>query len=339
MCGVRALSVAWVLGVTGCLGCPVPVDTSPIGYRCASDPECGGLVCRNGFCAERGPSDGGGGGAGGGSGGGGGGTPGGSDGGYYLDGGPLRAVMYRIDFPEQWAKDAGTPLELGRYDNNSGMPALGEHLKQLKYARQSIGVVRWNPSWTPRMEALLTASDGQSDVRWAVEDTLEFDSSSTDGAKIAPRLALIAALATHPSYLKIDGRFVVFAKTKHNHCDTPARWAAGNDAGAFLLIGVDPADPLSCSDPQWRWYQVVEGVSYFALPGHSAVANPSTDAGTRDPEAFRAAVKKMVSSQARVQLINSFNDWAGGSASESSLEFQTDSGFGAFLDVLHDELP
>jgi hypothetical protein len=47
----------------------------------------------------------------------------------------------------------------------------------------------------------------------------------------------------------------------------------------------------------------------------------------------------MVASGTRNQFVISFNEWGEASSIESATEWATPSGFGAYLDVLHDLLP
>jgi hypothetical protein len=47
----------------------------------------------------------------------------------------------------------------------------------------------------------------------------------------------------------------------------------------------------------------------------------------------------MLASNARWQLVLSFNEWPEGTSVESAREWATPSGHGAYLDVLHELLP
>jgi len=47
----------------------------------------------------------------------------------------------------------------------------------------------------------------------------------------------------------------------------------------------------------------------------------------------------MVASNAVWQLVLSFNEWPEGTSVESAREWETPSGFGAYLDALHELLP
>jgi hypothetical protein len=47
----------------------------------------------------------------------------------------------------------------------------------------------------------------------------------------------------------------------------------------------------------------------------------------------------MVASNARWQLVLTFNEWPEGTSIESAHEWASPSGYGVYLDVLHDVLP
>ena len=59
----------------------------------------------------------------------------------------------------------------------------------------------------------------------------------------------------------------------------------------------------------------------------------------RDLGRWRADVADMVASNARWQLVLSFNEWPEGTSVESAREWATPSGYGAYLDVLHELVP
>jgi hypothetical protein len=47
----------------------------------------------------------------------------------------------------------------------------------------------------------------------------------------------------------------------------------------------------------------------------------------------------MVASRAEWQLVETFNEWPEGTAVESAREWASPSGFGTYLDAMHDVLP
>jgi hypothetical protein len=73
-------------------------------------------------------------------------------------------------------------------------------------------------------------------------------------------------------------------------------------------------------------------------PGFDEAGSPAPRLA-RDPARWRDDVAAMVASGARWQLVLSFNEWAEGTSVESAAEWATPSGFGTYLDVLHEVLP
>ena len=59
----------------------------------------------------------------------------------------------------------------------------------------------------------------------------------------------------------------------------------------------------------------------------------------RDLGRWRQDITDMLASQARWQLVISFNEWPEGTSVESAQEWATPSGYGAYLDALHELLP
>ena len=54
-------------------------------------------------------------------------------------------------------------------------------------------------------------------------------------------------------------------------------------------------------------------------------------------DAFRQAVVDMDASAEPWQLVTTFNEWGEGTAVEPAREWQSASGYGAYLDALHNE--
>ena len=59
----------------------------------------------------------------------------------------------------------------------------------------------------------------------------------------------------------------------------------------------------------------------------------------RDLAQWRQTITDMAASGAPWQLVISFNEWPEGTSVESAREWATPSGYGAYVDALHDELP
>ena len=59
----------------------------------------------------------------------------------------------------------------------------------------------------------------------------------------------------------------------------------------------------------------------------------------RDPAQWRRSIADMVASDAPWQLVISFNEWPEGTSVESARDWSSASGYGGYVDALHDELP
>jgi hypothetical protein len=72
-------------------------------------------------------------------------------------------------------------------------------------------------------------------------------------------------------------------------------------------------------------------------PGFDEPSEPAVRLA-RDLTRWREDVAAMIASGARWQLVLTFNEWPEGTSVESAREWATPSGFGAYLDVLHELL-
>jgi hypothetical protein len=69
-------------------------------------------------------------------------------------------------------------------------------------------------------------------------------------------------------------------------------------------------------------------------PGFDEAREPAPRL-TRDLGRWQHDISDMVASNAPWQLVISFNEWPEGTAVEDASEWQTPSGYGAYLDALH----
>ena len=75
------------------------------------------------------------------------------------------------------------------------------------------------------------------------------------------------------------------------------------------------------------------------MPPPSADRAPINLCGRSELARWRADVTDMVASNAEWQLVLTFNEWREGTSVESAREWETPSGYGAYLDTLHELLP
>ena len=124
------------------------------------------------------------------------------------------------------------------------------------------------------------------------------------------------------------------------------RWRDANaTVGAYLVLKAFPGYRDCAAQPDaWHQYsgdQAEYGLlpdSFMIAPGFDEVQEPQPRL-PRDLERWRQDISDMVASQARWQLVISFNEWPEGTSVESGQEWATPSGYGAYLDALHDGIP
>jgi hypothetical protein len=124
-----------------------------------------------------------------------------------------------------------------------------------------------------------------------------------------------------------------------------ARWRQANAAignAAYIDLKVFPGYRSSTNQPQ-AWHQYSPALAEDARAGWSFAVSPgffkaseSTPRLDRDLSRWTTNVSDMVASRAPWQLITSFNEWGEGTAVEPATQWSTPSGYGAYLDVLHE---
>ena len=157
------------------------------------------------------------------------------------------------------------------------------------------------------------------------------------------RVRALARLRSSPGYLRIGARPVVFVQRKASRrsCAEVRHWRAAAQ-GWWLAMAAFPgyarchasADAWFRDTPVTRGAQL--GESFLIRPGYwpTKARKPVV---TRSIASWRRSIQMMVASHRPLQLIDSFNDWARGSAVAASRSWSSASGFGAYLDALHDQ--
>jgi hypothetical protein len=265
---------------------------------------------------------------------------------------PIRAAFYYPWFPEAWRQRGIEPFT--RYHPSAGFYSsddpvlLRSHVGTMRRARLDAAIASWWGPGTPtdaRVPALLGAARGTL-FRWALyyEHEGRADPSPDE---IRRDLDYIRdRYASDPAYLRVNGRFVLFVWTEaDDHEEMARRWSVARDAGAYVSLKVFPGYRTSPAQPDsWHQYapaqpdERVPGFSYAVSPGfwHVAEGEPRLE---RDLSRFAGSAQSMVRAGDPWQLVTTFNEWGEGTSIESASEWASASGFGTFVDVLHDEFP
>jgi hypothetical protein len=267
---------------------------------------------------------------------------------------PIRATFYYAWYPEAWTRDGLFPYSkyfpsLSFYSADDAT-VVRDQEAAMRYAHLDAAIYSWwgiggSGSTDSRFWRYLAAAR-TTPLRWAIYYEPE-GYGDPSVAKIRADLEYVRdRYASKPAYLKVDGRFVVFVYANGaDGCGTAARWADANSVGAYVVLSGFGGWAECPWQPQaWHQYSAdreeytFSPLSYMISPGFDE-ASQDAPARTRSLDAWRQAIADMVASNAPWQLVISFNEWAEGTAVESGLGWETPSGFGAYLDALHDGVP
>jgi glycosyl hydrolase family 99/calcineurin-like phosphoesterase family protein len=260
---------------------------------------------------------------------------------------PIRAAFYYPWFPEAWNQQGFNPFtnytpSLGFYDGGA-QSVIKQQIAAMQYGGIQAGIASWWGQGTKtdsRISALLQAASG-TPFRWSIYHEQE----SLGNPSIAQITNDLTYLRDHygndPSFLRIDGRFVVFVYADGTDaCGMADRWTQANTVGAYLVLKVFSGYRTCASQPD-GWHQYSPAVAADSQKGFSYAIGPGFwQKGlavrlARDLTRWNQNVRDMVASGAPFQLITTFNEWGEGTSVESAQEWASSSGYGAYLDALH----
>lgn len=258
---------------------------------------------------------------------------------------PVRATFYYPWFPETWTV-GGAPVHytpsLGLY--RTGQEATQrQHIAAMEYAHVQLAIASWfGPSTNPaRLTNLLEKSKGTS-LKWSVyHEGDRRDNPSV--AAIRSDLEFLSKWFTwHDAYAHVNDKPVIFVYNLGD-CNVGKRWreAAGEDWYVVLKLFRNHEE---CAVQPNHWHEYGPATAVVTKREYSVSISPGfwrADIATprleRLSEAeWRQNVKFMVDSQEPWQLITTFNEWGEGTAVESGTAWETSSGYGYYVDALHD---
>ncbi|MGB8984286.1 MAG: DNRLRE domain-containing protein [Anaerolineales bacterium] len=260
---------------------------------------------------------------------------------------PIRAAFYYPWFPEAWDQYSINPYtnytpSLGFYDGGSQAVIVGQ-IAAMQYGGIQAGIASWwgqGSREDSRMPALLQAAVGTS-FRWSIYYENE-SLTNPSAAQITSDLTYLRdRYGNDPSFLRINGRFVVFVYADGaDACGMADRWKQANTVGAYIVLKVFNGYRTCASQPD-GWHQYSPAVAADSQQGYSYAISPGfwqktqTVRLARDLNRWNQNIQDMVASGAPFQLVTTFNEWGEGTSVESAQEWASSSGFGAYLDALH----
>ncbi len=278
-------------------------------------------------------------------------TPAGTN---YQPAAPIRAAFFYPWFPQAWTQQGIFPFtnyhpSLGWY-SSSDDATIDQQLSLALQAHLDAFIASWwgqGHHTDAAFQYILSrgerAGSPYQNMRWAIyyENESQGDPSA---ATILNDLNYLAAKAfSHPGYLKVNGKPVVFVYADGNDaCAMASRWVQAKNAfggNVYLVLKVF-VGYLNCASQPDGWHQYSPAVGFDQQSKLSAVASPGfwlkgqSVRLTRDPVRFESDVKKVVASGAFWQLITTWNEWGEGTSVEPATEWGNQ-----YIDVLTRNLP
>jgi Glycosyl hydrolase family 99 len=272
--------------------------------------------------------------------------------------GVLHAAFYYPWFPETWG-DPRDPFtnyhpSLGYYSSDDAR-VIANHVDAMIYAHLDAGISSWwgqgQHSENTRFPAQLAAANGKP-FKWTLYYEKEGYGDPTVSELTADLNYIKSNYAHNSSYLTRNGNPVIFVWADANDgCGMADRWKQANAAvgnSFYVVLKVFPGYTSCASQPD-GWHQYAPagaGVAENDQPGYSFTISPGfwlkgepAPRLDRDPSRWRTNIIDMVNSNEPLQLVGTFNEWGEGTAVESAQEWSSSSGYGTYLDALHNLLP
>jgi PKD repeat protein len=262
---------------------------------------------------------------------------------------PIRAAFYYPWFPESWSQQGFNPFTmytptLGQYDS-SASTTLSAHLAAFQYGKIDVGISSWWGQGTPtdtRLPQILAATAGSS-TRWSIY----YEQEGNNDPSVSQITSDLTYLRDHygrdPSYLRVNGHFVVFVYTGGSDtCSMVDRWTQANTGiGAYIVLKV-VTGYKTCSNQPNGWHQYAPAIAENNQPGYGYSISPGFNKPgetgprlVRDVTRWYGNVRDMIASAAPWQLVTTFSEWGEGTSVEDATEWQSTSGYGDYLDALH----
>jgi hypothetical protein len=264
---------------------------------------------------------------------------------------PIRAAFVYPWFPEAWNQGGTnhysnyTP-SAGWYDSSSP-GVIASEIGTMRYAGMEAGIASWwgQGSATDSRVPLLLQGAAGTPFRWSLYYEREGSSDPTV-AQLSSDLGYIAAnYGANASYLRVNSKPVIFVYGDGaDGCGMVDRWSQANAGRFYVVLKVFPGYKTCASQPQ-SWHQYAPAVASDSQAGYSYAISPgfykkgeTAPRLARDPARWTANVQAMKASNEPWQLVTTFNEWGEGTAVESAQQWASYSGYGTYLDTLHQNL-
>mmetsp|Transcript_29803 Transcript_29803/g.44049 ORF Transcript_29803/g.44049 Transcript_29803/m.44049 type:complete len:614 (-) Transcript_29803:400-2241(-) len=259
---------------------------------------------------------------------------------------PIRGVFYQAWFPESWFTK-GNPV---KFDPSLGKYKLGyndvedAHAKSLEYIHADIVIASWFGPDTHSDRARLTNLMNKSrkkHIKWTIYHQHEKHKDPSVNELISHLDYIKKWFVWHDAWAHIEGKPVIFVNNEQN-CEAVERWVAACKSKWYIVLKFFPrANNCSVQPNHWHLYDPTSarhhtpGVSYSISPGYWRADEVTPRLMRVEHNEWQGNINGMRSSNEPWQLVTSFNDWGEGTATESASQWKSPSGYGRYLDALH----
>jgi hypothetical protein len=257
----------------------------------------------------------------------------------------LRLTFYYPWYPAGWTQPGSnfTPSD-GQYDTSNPAEIAGQ-LAGMRYAGLNGAIFSWEGQsdvFSKRLSLDLAAAHG-TPFKWSVYYELEGQGNPTVAAIQSDLAYLYNTYANDPNFLHINGKPVIFVwPDASDGCSMLARWAAANANHQWYVVQKEffTQSYLSCPNQPDAWHEYAPATQTEVTPSSYSVSPGFWHKGSavqlaRSVSAFSAAVQAMKASNKQFELVTTWNEWVDGSNIESATQWASASGYGAYVDVLH----
>lgn len=249
--------------------------------------------------------------------------------------------------PAKWASNFLPDLEssassfnpsMRLYDSNN-VTIIKKQLALMKQAGIQFAISSWwgqhsyeDLAFNNIIKNVMRVADNpHPELKWTIYHEWEGFSDPTDEFLLSDLEYIKRKYASSPSYLKIDGRPVIFVyNAAHAYSDAIydfERWKhARAQSGFFVVMKAEPlskgADPCEMDG----WHQYNPALRYDQLGNYYASVSPGywkwheAPRLLRNITEFESAVFKLASANVQFKLIQTWNEWGEGTGVEPAQE-------------------
>ena len=157
------------------------------------------------------------------------------------------------------------------YYSNTDASILTQHIDMMQYGNIQAGIASWwgQGSLTDNnFSGLLSAASG-THFRWAIYYENEGQGDPAVSQIQNDLSYILSHYGQDPSYLRVNGRMVVFVYADPNdNCGMANSWNQANTIGAYIVLKVFPGY-ITCASQPDSWHQYSPAVAAVNLGSQS----------------------------------------------------------------------